>query len=331
MKNTLVASEPITSRTENLHDVELITKILSPYLLDEEHIVKIENTTGGITNIVWKLTTSKNRKFALKKYLRIRDFSLAVKLEDFLISHGFTVLKPLNRTMIQQNECFINLYPYIEKAEYIYDDGYENHLLLLLSRLTKFKLRDVQDEDTWLKKCDNDFYFLKKKQTYLFDSTIIEKVLTAYEELRESDVLVEKCVVHSDISPGNILYDGEKYYLIDFDEVRVTSSIYDVVVVLFKHFVSYRKLDEEKASVFINKLVNFDDFGFINRKSLSEMMKFYILKQILEKIYEYESLKTNIFSEQQSQDSVFDWIFYFQNFSSFDQFVCNLEVLNNGI
>ena len=288
-----------------------INTLLKKYISSDEFIVKVEETSGGIANKVLKLTTNKNKKYIFKVYKKIRNQSLPLELMKYLDSCNINVVFPINKEVIffENTECY--LYDYIENEPLVVNNKFEDYLINLLKNISKFKTENNAKEYYYINKCDFEFKALKKNKNYSLDEKIINRVLNSYKMIRNLPINQKQDVVHSDISRSNILNTRDGYYIIDFDETRRTNKIYDLVVILVKFYFDGKKIDYNGARRFLDKYLS--AFSDCNKEEVYQVFIYYIVKQLLEKFYDYEIKKIDIYSKQQQQDDFRNWIFYFEN------------------
>ena len=288
-----------------------LNKVLSSFLEFNEEIVKIENTSGGIANKVIKLTTNFDNKYIFKIYKKKRNQILPLELMKFLKKNGINIVEPKNHKPIffEKTDCY--LYDYIENVPTTFSNQLSSYLIDLLKVISKFKTSINNDEYYYKIKCDNEYTLLKAKKNYILPGDVISRVLKRYDKIKDLPINNKKEVVHSDISTSNLLTTDNGYYLIDFDEVRFTSKLYDLAVILVKFFFDGKNIDVKSARAFVDLyLSNFDEYNY---KDCYNVFEYYVVKQLLEKFSDYEIYGIALYSEQQQQDDFRNWIYYFEH------------------
>ena len=249
---------------------------------------------GGVANLVFRVIT-KNKKYIIKKYLYNYDFSLSNELykkyEDANIQH----LKPINNKIILYKLYNYNIFEYMKnnKVYKIKIKDFENILCCdRKTTMTPSLITKCQKYYTFLKKC-NFFEGIKKED--------VKFVINNYNKLKKIKILNEQYLNHGDLSKSNILNVKNNKYIIDFDEVIVTTPLYDFAVVVIKNFckngilslTKYNKLKKEIKK----KLPEYKDIDFKN------ITKFYLCKILVEKFYLHQKAIINLNSKEQKRDN----------------------------
>ena len=244
---------------------------------------------------------------------------------NFLEENGINVVKPKNKKPIifENTDCY--LFDYIENVPTIFNNAMASYLINLLKIISNFKTSINNDEYYYKVKCDNEYKLLKEKKNYILDDDIVNQVLKRYDEIKKLPINNEKEVVHSDISTSNLLTAKDGYYLIDFDEVRFTSKLYDLAVILVKFFFDEKNIDIKNAKSFVDLyLKNFNEYDY---NDCYNVFEYYVVKQLLEKFSDYEIYGTDLYSKQQQQDDFRNWIYYFEHLDLIKQ-IFNLHFIN---
>ena len=209
------------------------------------------------------------------------------------------------------------LFDYIENVPTIFDNATASYLINLLKIISRFKTSINNDEYYYKIKCDNEYKLLKEKKNYILDDDIVNRVLKRYDQIKNLPINNEKEIVHSDISTSNLLTAKDGYYLIDFDEVRFTSKLYDLAVILVKFFFDGKNIDIKNAKSFVDLyLKNFSEYDY---KDCYNVFEYYVVKQLLEKFSDYEIYGIDLYSKQQQQDDFRNWIYYFEHLNLIKQ------------
>lgn len=236
---------------------------------------------------------------------------------DFLEENGINVVKSKNKKPIifENTDCY--LFDYIENVPTIFDNAMASYLIKLLKIISNFKTSINNDEYYYKIKCDNEYKLLKEKKNYILDDDIVNRVLKRYDQIKNLPINNEKEIVHSDISTSNLLTAKDGYYLIDFDEVRFTSKLYDLAVILVKFFFDEKNIDIKNAKSFVDLyLKNFSEYDY---KDCYNVFEYYVVKQLLEKFSDYEIYGIDLYSKQQQQDDFRNWIYYFEHLNLIKQ------------
>lgn len=239
-----------------------------------ENIVKFKKEKQGIANLVYKVTTT-NNVYIVKKYLYNYDFNLENELYNKYEKCNINVIRPLNNEIINYNFMNYNIFPYIKEDK---NKVIEQEFLDKIINCN----RNVDSKPILLDKCNNYYNYLKENN---INNKDIIYVLNTYENIKDLSLFKETSLNHGDISKGNILCSNKKNYLIDFDEVTITTPLYDLAVIIIKQFVKNNK---------INYNLN---------EELKIVVKFYLCKILLEKYYLHIVGKINLFSHEQKKDN----------------------------
>lgn len=130
----------------------------------------------------------------------------------------------------------------------------------------------------------------------------INYINTIYESIINNKILTEQYLNHGDISKSNLLLYNDTYYIIDFDEVTITTALYDFAVSIIKIYTDTEKNKIDKKiynelKQKIQKKQEYRDDSFIM------IIKLYLCKILLEKFYLQEIGKISLFSPSQQQDT----------------------------
>ena len=263
--------------------------------IDSTEVTLIERINNGIANEVYKVETLKG-KYVIKKYLYNYNFDLENELYDIYAKNGIKVSKPLNQKIIKYNDNQYNIFRFLEgKTNVKIKD------LIYFSELLSCD-RKVLRKAFLINKCDLYYTELNKMTNYNFlDFKIIKYVLQEYKTLRKEDIFYDQYLNHGDISNSNIIDNENEKTLIDFDEVIITTGLYDFAVIVVKHFVVDGKIDFTLYNQLMfnlkNKLKRYTDKDYYNS------VKMYLVKILLEKFYLHCIHKINLFDHKQLQDN----------------------------
>lgn len=294
--------------------------VLKQYFHKDELIVMVENTIGGIANKVLKLTTNHNKKFIFKIYQKKQNLSLPNALLEYLTIHNLNVVKSINNKPIEFEDTDCYLYNYIDFIPTIMNEDLENYILEILYHINNFipNIKDYDKSHFLVFKCDEEYKLLKSKKQYKYNKKIICNVLKKYNQIRKKKIIYTKEITHSDISTSNLLNNYGKYFLIDFDETRITTKLYDLAVIIFKFYVNDKEINVEGIKMFINKYRKMFNYSL---SQIFDVVTYYIVKQLLEKFTDYEIYNIDLYSPQQQQDDFRNWIYYFKNLNKFKEII----------
>lgn len=242
--------------------------------ITNEKIVKFKKENQGVANLVYKVNTV-NNSYIIKKYLYDYDFSLEDKLYNQYEQANINVIRPLNKTVVNYKFFSYNIFPYI-KAD-------KNKIIdkVFLDKVVDCN-RKIDADSILLKKCNYYYEQLKSNETNKKD---ILYVLNIYEKIKNLSIFKETYLNHGDISKSNILCSNNKNYLIDFDEVTITTNLYDLAVIVVKLYTKNNK------------------FNYNLDEKLKLVVVFYLCKILLEKFYLHSIGKINLYSFSQMKDN----------------------------
>lgn len=282
--------------------------VLSKVLKDKK-ILNFEREKGGVANLVFKIETTDNEKYVIKKYEYDINFELSNILYDLYEKSGVLCLRPINREPILYNDFKYNVFEYIERDD-THEHGMDYYAKLLLCD------RNVDKPVTILEKCLKYYEYLKEQETYgILKKTDVINVVNLFTVFKDDPLLKEQYINHGDISKGNVLHSDNKEYVIDFDEVCVTTLLYDFAVIVIKMFVENEKIDFEKFNILKEyvkeKYTNYSDDEFI------KIVKFYLCKILLEKFYLHLTGKINLYSERQLKDDYRKYLILLEDLNNY--------------
>lgn len=271
----------------------------------EENIKSVEKIDKGVANFVYKVVTEKD-KYIIKKYNYNYDFKLSNKLYNIYEKNNIKICKPINNKLIEINDNIYNVFKYINHNKFIkVKIDYAN--IIGINRKTVLK-------STLKYKCNNYYQYLtsnNNKDKKLYND--ISYVLEVFSNIKDMNILDEKSINHGDISKLNIIFNKQEYYIIDFDEVCITTPLYDFAVIVVKNFVdnnciNMKKYYELKKDV-SKKLACYDNSIFNN------IVKYYLCKILLEKFYLHYTNKIDLYSSEQQKDDYRKYMKILKNFN----------------
>ena len=126
-------------------------------------------------------------------------------------------------------------------------------------------------------------------------------VLSEYQKLQNKKILINKYINHGDISRDNIIVTKKNTYLIDFDEVCISSELYDFSVVIVKFCTKKSKINIKKYNLIKEEIKKY--FPKYTEQDYIIIIKYYLCKILLEKFYLHQTGKINLFSRRQKIDN----------------------------
>lgn len=257
-----------------------------------KEIKQITIAPGSLANIVYIIFTDVG-DFAVKKYNYNYDFSLCNKLYDIYELNDIKLVKPINGEVININGNKYNVFKYLNPSIGKLEHDYIKKIINV-SRQTNIK-------SNILMKCDKYYDYLCNLSHYSELIEIDEKfAMQKYSEIRNMSLFSEQYLNHGDLSLNNIVFYNEIPYIIDFDEVCVTTKIYDYAVIFIKFYIKDVKLSKDNIIKHIVFTKPDDDYSIWQYLAV---IKLYLCKILLEKFYLYEMGKIDLFSSVQLKDN----------------------------
>lgn len=287
-KNTIISYRLKFTTKEELQTV-------LKYVTNEK-IYFFRKERGGVSNLVFKVKT-KNRKYIIKKYLYNCDFNLSDKLYKRYELSNLRVIRPINKNLINYNSFNYNVFEYKRDFKILKFFRINNKYL----RRVLFCKRNINKSETITEKCMKYYSFLR--QTHPFNGIFkddVKYVLEMFDNVRDTEILNERYLNHGDISRNNILVSFYKNYLIDFDEVTITTPLYDFAVIVIKNFVRNEKIEMRKYCNF--KKIAKEYFKKYSGNDFDDMIKFYLCKILIEKFYYHQIGVIDLNSKDQLKD-----------------------------
>lgn len=268
-------------------------KILS--LITTSSFTNITRLCGGLANEVFMVETKDRKKYVIKRYLHKYDFSLAEELYNIYINNKILISKPINHDPILHHGYFYNVFPYIETIEKNDINDMEYYAKLLNCN------RKTRKKPNLIEKCDRYYFKLKEKKHYNgIENKYIKTVLEKYEFLRNKSLFLQQYLNHGDISVTNILKTKKDNVVIDFDEITVTTKLYDFAVIVVKNFVVDSNFDVKKIKTIYSKLdLSFSQYNY---SDYIDVLKLYLIKILLEKFYLHCIERIDLFDAHQQKD-----------------------------
>lgn len=261
-----------------------------------EEIRFFRKECGGVSNLVFKVLT-KNRKYIIKKYLYNYDFDLSDELYNKYESSNLTVIRPINKNLINYNSFNYNIFEYKKDFKILKFFRINNKYL----RKVLFCKRKIDKDETITGKCMKYYLFLRESLSFdgIFEKDV-EYVLEMFDNMRDKEILNERYLNHGDISKSNIIVSLYKNYLIDFDEVTITTPLYDFAVIVIKNFVRNERINMRRYCSFRKVAKKY--FKKYSEKDFDDMIRFYLCKILIEKFYYHQVGVIDLNSKEQLKD-----------------------------
>ena len=271
----------------------------------KEEITDLKRIEGGIANIVYLVTTPKN-KYVAKIYRKCIDRKATEEFIKVCNKNNISVLNSINSTFYEIGNSCLCIYEYIEGKH--------------IKKLTNPQIESIIDfikiDKTTDIKCNTlldkvNFYYdeLRNMETKKVDRNIIDELLRRYMKLQNYSIFYDNEIIHGDLTPTNIIWNDKGFTIIDLDEATIFTKLYDLVVFAIKFSKTGKDIDIKLAKKILKPFDKYTKIDIIN------IWNFYILKVLMEKIYLYEIGKIDLLDEVQKQDNWEDWY----------------SILNNGV
>lgn len=259
-----------------------------------DEIITYNREKSGVANLVFKVTSKTNKKYIIKKYLYKYNFSLSNELYRKYDKANIKCIKPINNDVITYNSYNYNIFEYIKNKHTNINKINLFEKLMSCERSTKF-------EPTLQNKCEKFYlYILEHNNFEGITNEEVNYVTDIFSKIKDIKIIQEKYLNHGDISESNILTTQNNSYIIDFDEVTVTTPLYDFAVIVIKNFVKNGRLNFELYYQFKEKIKyyfrNYDDIDFEN------IIRYYLCKILIEKFYLHIRKQINLFDAEQIKD-----------------------------
>lgn len=128
----------------------------------------------------------------------------------------------------------------------------------------------------------------------------ISFVLEVFSTIKDMKILDEKSINHGDISKSNIIFNKRDYYIIDFDEVSITTPLYDFAVIVVKNFTGSGCINLKQYCNLRNKVSK--KLSSYDNNDFSNVVKYYLCKILLEKFYLHYINAIDLYSLEQQKD-----------------------------
>lgn len=296
---TKICEELLTLYNETIekHNSKNVSKEGLQIILNNvttDKIISFKREKGGVANLVFKVKT-KNKSYIIKKYFHNYDFELPKELYQKYEEANLKFAKPINDELIYYDSYKYNIFDYIKKNKLCKKESNLFEKVICCERKTR-------KNPTLLKKCDKYYnYLINTKEFSGIEKEEVDYVINVFENIKNMDMLNEKYLNHGDISKSNIIKSKKNYYIIDFDEVTITTPLYDFAVIVVKHFIKDEKLDINKCNFLKEKIKNYYP-NYVDR-DYENILKYYLCKILLEKFYLHSVKQINLFSKRQMQDN----------------------------
>ena len=196
----------------------------------EDNIINIEKISGGVTNIIFKITTDKNI-FILRIYGEKSEIFINRKLEkeimDYLCNYN------ISPKIIKETDSF-RIEEYFEGDNNIEPFKYQIPLCTVLK-----KIHNIPTKKNFPVFWDRFFYW-QKEAGFPYKKEI-DEILRDIDNI-DFKYWAEEVLGHGDLTLGNILYDNNEIRLIDYEYSCILPRGFDIA----NHLCEYGGLDTEK-------------------------------------------------------------------------------------
>lgn len=237
MKVPSLSINRIIDHIDEVKDKLIITEIKKKleerYSLVIEKIEKSDESTNGNVYIVH----SNNEKYVVRLYDNVGHTNSMVSLYNELIHAGLNVSKIIMNKENKNYEILFNsyylvVYSYLEGNQIGWDSQYRKLNKELISEIA-IELRNFHNAT-----CKENVFNLPNLP------------------FEDNDCIERKCVVHFDLTRNNILINqkNNKVGIIDFDDAKYGSAIYDIAIIVANLFFSKTYgVDINGAKIFIDE------------------------------------------------------------------------------
>lgn len=276
----------------------------------DNRIISLKREKGGVSNFVFRVYT-KDKIYIIKKYFYDYNFNLSNELYSLYQDKKINIIRPINREIINYNSFNYNIFEY-KKIDSLNKKIDFNYIQSLLNCDRK-----TNSEPTILEKCMKYYLFLKNSESFDdLPNEDVNYVINMFELFKNEDILKEKYLNHGDISRSNMITSKKIKYIIDLDEVTVTTALYDFAVVVIKLLVKNNKIDMNKYNELKDSMktnyVHYEDKDFI------KIVRFYLCKILIEKFYLHKIGKIDLYSKRQLKDPYFKYLTILKNIEKMD-------------
>lgn len=279
------------------YNTKIINQVFKEHI-KKQRVIELKKLDGGITNIVYLVTTTK-KKYIAKIYRKSIDKECIGELINICKKNHINVLEPTDNNFYNVHNCNICIYEYVE-GKHIKKLSNEqiNKVLnfIKLNKETNLKTSKLLDKV--------NFYYdsLRQMDTKKINRNLIDELLRKYMKLQNYNIFNENEIVHGDLTPFDIVWDeNNNPTILDLDEATTFTKLYDLVVFAIKFNKNGREIDIKQAKKILKP---FDDYTKVD---IINIWNFYILKVLLEKIYLYEIDKIDLLDDDQKTDNWEDW------------------------
>lgn len=195
----------------------------------EENIVNISQMSGGVTNIIYKVVTDKN-KYILRIYGKESDLIIDRENERIIMNYlskynlGPKIIKEYQDCRIEQ---------YFEGDNNIHPSKYQHNLCKVLKKIHNL---NIQSNFSYFW---NRFFKLKEQVGTPYQKEIDNTL----KKIKSFDCHYwnQEILGHGDLTVGNILLNGETVNLIDYEYSCILPRAFDIA----NHLCEYEGLDSE--------------------------------------------------------------------------------------
>lgn len=270
-------------------------------------VTDLKRMIHGVANEVYEAKQD-GKRYVLKYYQKDPNFALIDRLMDRY--RHFKIASPKVLSVSSFNNRTVLIYPYIEGRHLLDLTEERIEKILRIIQLGFDDLMETYDQkESVFAKYQMYYQYFMSHSTNRIDPKQMEQILLRSNSLMGQTL--ECSIVHGDLSPYNILWQGEEPIILDLDECVVAPVYYELVVFLIKYCFHQGKFNLEQGQMILKKYRT-----MFSKTDLTELINhwyFYITKVLLEKIYYYELGYIDLEDENQSKDSFRWWLDLLQN------------------
>lgn len=272
------------------------------------NISKVKRMKNGISNKVYKIEASE-KNYLFKEY--VGNFNKKCKSELLKHCEEHEINIPVLKNYITLNQRVFYLYDFIDgRHKYKLN---ERNLNLFVDILLKIDIEiNIEEylEDNIYVKTNQYVKDLERISNYKIDDKIVLDLINQYKSLNMDMLCLRYYLVHGDLSYTNLIWQGQKLFIIDFDEAIVAPKEYEIISAIVKMNFSNNNFDILNAKRLLNVYL---DKCPCDLKTLELIWKFYILKVIIEKVALFQNGIINILNKRQQKDSWKIWYELYKN------------------
>lgn len=241
-----------------------------------EEVTSIKSVTSGLSNdnylinnrYMMRVPKDFNQPFNSRKIER----QIEVQLKDF----------PLSLNVLYIDEQGIKISDFIKNAKSFSEIKHDQKHIRLAARALR-TFHDLQIT------CDKSFNYLERLDFYKEKSFLREvpnenKIISM---VKKWDKMSKKIVCHNDLVGGNIIFDQNKTYLIDFEYASNNDPMFDIVSFLSENNINDNYLIEDFLEEYYNHdLSSFDYIKFMDFFPILDLIWYYWAEMMNKKTHD---------------------------------------------